>query len=421
MSVTLVIHGTFAKNETWWRLEPDRASFANKLEAALARRGMTGTVWQPAVAAGLTYADFSWSHENDHRARRRGGRTLAATLQRLAEAQKATAEAPLDVNLVAHSHGGNVVLEALRHLDPAVRVRRIVLLGTPLIAARPGMRILRIAMAAALLSLIGAVSLAIVLLLFGVIPTSQGMSVGKVAAPLLPMIAFYGWILVFAAWLVDRLFAVITWPFRRLRRRTAGQVYGPPPDTVRRMVTNGQIVLFTTHDDEADLALQFSAAPRRLYREFVRHKLAKAFFLVRWLEFLVMRPVVLGMILGVVEAILERFVLGFPWLRVLFVDYEMADLKKGKAYPAWLLQREDVSDQLLPSIRRSSAALQFTPPPVPAAPPEVQQAGRRVTGLYEKLALVVQNFKAQLQLRHSVYYEADTVIERVAAAVADKP
>jgi hypothetical protein len=65
--------------------------------------------------------------------------------------------------------------------------------------------------------------------------------------------------------------------------------------------------------------------------------------------------------------------------------------------------------------------LQFAPPPVPAAPPAVQQAGRRVSGLYEKLALVVQNFKAQLRLRHSVYYEADSVIERVAAAVADKP
>jgi hypothetical protein len=275
-------------------------------------------------------------------------------------------------------------------------------------------------MAAVLLWLISAVSLTIFALLLGLIPASNEINSVRMAALLLPMIGLYGWILVGAAWVVDFLFKIGTWPFRRLRGRTAGQVYGPPPDTVRRMVTNGQIVLFTTHDDEADLALQFSAAPRRLYLEFVRHKLAKAFFVLRWLEFLVVRPVVRGMMLGVVEAVLERFVLGFPWLRVLFVDYEMADLKKGKAYPAWLLQRVDVSDQLLPSIRRSSAALQFAPPPVPAAPPEIKQAGRRVSGLYEKLALVAHNFKAQLQLRHSVYYEADTVIERVAAVVADK-
>jgi hypothetical protein len=418
--VTLVIHGTFAREESWWRLAPNQAGFASKLEAALVRRGLAGTVWQPALDAGLTYADFSWSHQNKHRDRRRGGKSLAAALARLAAARGATPAQPIEVNLVAHSHGGNVVLEALRHLPPAVRVRRVVLLGTPLIAARPGMRILRLAMAVGLLGLIAILVFSIPLYLLGFIEPAGGLSAGAMAVLLLPMVAFYGWILVVAAWLVDRLLALVTWPLLWLRGRTAGQVYGPAPGVVRRLVATAQIVLFTTHDDEADLALQFSAAPRRLYVEFVRHKLSGMSIVVRLLELIVARPLVLGMMLGVAEAVLERYVLGFSWLRVLFVDYEMADLKRGRAYPPALLHRVDVSDELLPTIQRSSAALAYAAPLPAETPAEVRQAGRRVNDLYEKLAVVVQNLKAQLRLRHGVYYEADAVIERVAAVVADR-
>jgi len=41
-------------------------------------------------------------------------RNLVATLREPGECLGATAEDPLPVNFVAHSHGGNVVLEALR-------------------------------------------------------------------------------------------------------------------------------------------------------------------------------------------------------------------------------------------------------------------------------------------------------------------
>jgi hypothetical protein len=411
--VTLIIHGTFARDEIWWRLKPARASFASRLEAALAARGLVGTVWQPALDAGLQYADFSWSHNNYHPDRRRGGRSLARALARLADALGGTREAPLEVNLIAHSHGGNVVLDALRHLDPRVRARRVVLLGTPLIAARPGLRILRLAIAIGLFGFVSILLLATPL--FFIDPPADGPSGPTLLALLLPMIAFYGWILVFVAWLVDKLLLFVTWPISWLRGRGAGQVYGPSPGAVSRLVARGKVGMFTTHDDEADLALQLSAAPRRLYVEFVRAKLHP---LIRVLELIVFRPIVLGMVLGVVEAVLERYVLGFPWRRVLFIDYEMANLKRGRAYPPWLLERVDVSDELLPTIRRSSAALAVTVPPPIETPTQVRKAGRRVSNLYEKLAIVAENFKAQLRLRHSVYYEAEAVIERVADIVA---
>ena len=56
----------------------------------------------------------------------------------------ATAQDPLIVNFVAHSHGGNVVLEALRRLNENVKVNKVVMLGTPLIKVKPAFRIARI-------------------------------------------------------------------------------------------------------------------------------------------------------------------------------------------------------------------------------------------------------------------------------------
>ena len=114
-TVTLVIHGTFAGQATWWRLGGEgHATFADRLEGQLSRRGLSGTVWKPALVEDLDYPSFSWSGLNRHRERMRGARRLCSSLNELAQRVRATASAPLTVNVVAHSHGGNVVLEAIR-------------------------------------------------------------------------------------------------------------------------------------------------------------------------------------------------------------------------------------------------------------------------------------------------------------------
>ena len=69
-----------------------------------------------------------------------GARRLSSSLNELARQLLATPNEPVTVNFVAHSHGGNVVLEALRRLKPNVCVGRIAFLGTPLITARPAFR-----------------------------------------------------------------------------------------------------------------------------------------------------------------------------------------------------------------------------------------------------------------------------------------
>jgi hypothetical protein len=220
---------------------------------------------------------------------------------------------------------------------------------------------------------------------------------------------------------VDRVLQWVTWPLSWLRGHGARQVYGPPPDELQRRVASGRITIFTTHDDEADLALQLGAAPRQLYVEYVKAKLP---FPASVLELILARPIVIGVLLSLLEVVLERYVLGFPWRHVLFMNYEMADLKHGRSYPKDILHRVDVSGQLLPKIRESSghmmaAAIAVMAPPEPVAmPTQVRRASREVRTLYQKIALVVENFKKQLRLRHSVYYEVDAVIERVADVIA---
>lgn len=143
-TVTLIIHGTFARDETWWRRGNAGAiEFADRLEAALAAKGLQNTVWDPVLNHGFSYDDFSWSGENRHSQRVKGAKNLCAKLAELAKCMGATIENPLSVNLVSHSHGGNVCLEMLRYLPRTVSINKFVTLGTPLIACKPAARLIR--------------------------------------------------------------------------------------------------------------------------------------------------------------------------------------------------------------------------------------------------------------------------------------
>jgi hypothetical protein len=413
--VTLIVHGTFARDETWWRLDPAGNSFASKLDAALGRRGLQRTVWTPALDAGLDYAAFSWTGNNRHGDRRHGGRTLAAGLTRLATTLKATREAPLEVNLVAHSHGGNVVLEALRRLPPTVRARRVILLGTPLISARPVLRPLNIAFAV----ILGVLVAASVLGLFGklLLPrATTEFTFLELLGAVVIVVAGYGWVFVGITagvhWLLRQARAFVGW----LTGQNAGQVYGPHPRALAKTVANGHITLFTTHDDEADLLLQLGAAPHTLYAAYVGERLRP---ITQVFEQILVRPLAWILVLDLLEALLERYVLGFRWLGILFVDYQMADLENGRAYPTSVVQRVDVSDQLMPQIQAAvaEAALPDRAPPVEPIAEKGEEERRRRT-ILERLDEVAKNLKAQIRLRHSVYYQNQEVIERVAETLA---
>lgn len=101
----ILVHGTWAANESWWK--PNVGSFWKHIRS----------FW-PHLYDGPS--PFAWSGMNNHAAR-------AVAAQELISWAKARNAASLDV--VAHSHGGNVCLLAARL---GLRINKLVLLGTPI-------------------------------------------------------------------------------------------------------------------------------------------------------------------------------------------------------------------------------------------------------------------------------------------------
>ncbi|QIM51557.1 hypothetical protein [Hydrogenophaga crocea] len=113
---TVIVHGTWAADTDWWRDPaglPGGVAPADSLWHHLHRAGVSDLVGHP--------NEFSWSGKNSDAARRVGAEHFVHWWQAMGR--------PL-LDVVAHSHGGNVVMRALA-LQPALRLRRLVLLGTP--------------------------------------------------------------------------------------------------------------------------------------------------------------------------------------------------------------------------------------------------------------------------------------------------
>lgn len=426
-TVTLIIHGTFAKQAEWWRLGNDgHSTFADRLESELSGRGLSGTVWKPALAEGFDYPSLSWSGLNRHRDRVRGALQLSSSLNQFAERVQATADAPLTVNFVAHSHGGNVVLEALRHLQPNVRVGRVALLGTPLVTVRPAFRIAQFIFSTILLALL--FLLVVVLLIhFGSfvftghffeasrIIEREGRVIretgGGITSTLLFPLALigYGWIFWALGNLLDVIWRIICrlgQPVAWLRGKARSLVYGPSPRKLATILGGRPILLVTSYNDEADLLLQVGSAPAQLYREYV----ATEFSITgRALEFVFLRPFVQGVLLKALEMMLEVLSLGFsPW-RALVQNFEVASLDEQPYYPAPLL----VSERLDVHPKTGAPEALGVEPTRHDRGMVSSAVGRH--NLPRSLQEVTEELKRQVQLRHSTYYTDDAVIARVAA------
>ncbi len=138
----VVVHGTFDRDGTWWR---PGESFCRQLDAALASRGLPTKCWplaSPDLGDPVVVAPFSWDGLNSEASRSAAAAELAAYIRALSDAGESGP--PSRVFLVGHSHGGNVILDALRALHPvpieqaadppipeSPAVSDVFLLGTP--------------------------------------------------------------------------------------------------------------------------------------------------------------------------------------------------------------------------------------------------------------------------------------------------
>jgi hypothetical protein len=112
--IITLIHGTFARGADWCKNE---SSFAQSLTSS---------------CDNVTIEQFDWSGLNLHFARLRAGERLARHL-RASIKQRPTAKRVL----IAHSHGGNVAMYALRDREIAAEIDCFVSLGTPFISIEP--------------------------------------------------------------------------------------------------------------------------------------------------------------------------------------------------------------------------------------------------------------------------------------------
>lgn len=108
----LVIHGTWnppekgGKPMKWFQLDPnDPENFCYRLNQELASGSLQNAVWQQCPGTDVT---FEWSGDNTHEAREEGAKKLCELLGRMRRA-----DPQARIHLIAHSHGGNVVLRAI--------------------------------------------------------------------------------------------------------------------------------------------------------------------------------------------------------------------------------------------------------------------------------------------------------------------
>lgn len=145
---TIIVHGTMtiwkAHRYTWWWNSFHPGGFCQALAEGMLAAGRRPDVWtvggapvsqipglarNPKKANMITHeGHYTWTGSDMDAAREAGGKFLAYYLNAIA---KVAPKEPIDV--VAHSHGGNVVkiATAAPHLDPAVRLRNLVFLACP--------------------------------------------------------------------------------------------------------------------------------------------------------------------------------------------------------------------------------------------------------------------------------------------------
>lgn len=116
MKKTVIVHGTFAAAQTWWR---DPTGIHGTFDP-------TENLWKFLDANGVsdlvTYGqEFAWSGGHSSADRRDGAKDFINWWLTIGCPQ-------LDV--IAHSHVGNIVMLAMM-MEPKIQVRSLVLLGTP--------------------------------------------------------------------------------------------------------------------------------------------------------------------------------------------------------------------------------------------------------------------------------------------------
>src|SRR5580693_395756 len=124
----IIVHGTWAApndGKTQWYERPDgehaAENFTTSLDEALEQRGSPARCWAHCAKGEKA---FNWTGDNSWIQRT----SAAAALRNYVASLHNDG---WRCHIVAHSHGGNVVVQALSEIDAATTLGKIVTLGTP--------------------------------------------------------------------------------------------------------------------------------------------------------------------------------------------------------------------------------------------------------------------------------------------------
>lgn len=109
--IVVLVHGTWASDSAWTR------------DDSLLRKRINHE-----FESEVEFLRFRWSGRNAHNARIKAGKKLGRLISRL------TKDGTSTVNLIAHSHGGNVCCYALREPDFDISRVRILTMATPFLS-----------------------------------------------------------------------------------------------------------------------------------------------------------------------------------------------------------------------------------------------------------------------------------------------
>lgn len=114
----------------------------------------------------------------------------------------------------------------------------------------------------------------------------------------------------------------------------------------------------------------------------------------------------------------EHFVLGFRWLSVMFNNCKMVDFGTRSTYGTEI-RRLDVSGELVPVLIDKLSQWRPTAMMVVKDVPDLNEQERHIEALPGTILGVAKDIGRQMQLRHTVYYETDSVVTRTADSLTD--
>lgn len=225
----IIVHGTFsahvAEVPKWWH-PTSRAEFIPRLHQALEARGVAARCWAH-CEEGLPV--FHWRGRNNWIDRADAAAQLAQYLRDLSRAG-------WTCHVVAHSHGGNVIVDALRILRGSGEERSVasvVTLGTPFVDVSPSIERQQRRSVFDLWSTIYLTLLLVLIYPFVRLWQQNQLTAEKLAGAVVNTL---GWLVIFALFLLIRHWAI------RRKRRVANE--GAPNRTLPALAIN-------SHYDEA--------------------------------------------------------------------------------------------------------------------------------------------------------------------------